>query len=1106
MENRKVFFLYICWMFFIITPSLADDTDIFSGSTINVPPNILILLDTSGSMQEDDKKVPSSTYYPSHNYREDLDQIVGGTPEQFTVYYIRKEPNKEWEKSLFTELCPSTADIGCADAKTALDTHGYWMGFMHPERDEETGKYECGGETLMKLSTGNFRNFLASPTTESKYRITIAKDVIMNLVEAIDDSAVRIGLMRFDDEKDDGGKVLLPIGASDAQFEAIIKPVDPHDDKMLAKGTTPVAEALAEAGRYFAGTPNWTTYLGSDDTTGIIDGGSYISPVQWRCQKNYVVVVSDGLSYNDNGKVSVNDTSMFLEPYINNNTIAEYATTGIDLTDDGTDVIDTVYPGAGTHLLDDVAEFLYDEDLLVSPATDSAGESYDHEYFPKQNIITYTVGFMTASGTEITSPADELLMETARNGGGHDPSLPGGGNFFSADNSTDLEEAFLSIVGMILAVNSSFIAPVVPVNKINKVYSGNSVYLSLFKPNNAAAFWYGNLKKFGLDSDGYLLQKDGTSAIDDTGEILDTASSCWSYSSGDGSTTELGGAGAVIYNTSASRKFYTYGGGVTTSLTASDNEFSSDGSTQAVKDELGVDDPADLIDFLTAQNAYAKGGALDREWVLGDILHSKPATMFYNDNYTLIFVGSNDGFLHVFVDYDGGDPDDLSIDTLSEAWCFVPWDLLPNLHILKDSTQHSYFVDGTPLLYHDGGYQYVIFGLRRGGNKYYSLKVGNVDANGDYTGGYTSPEFAWEIAPNILGDGSEQLGQSWCKPRESIIATNGGGTNKVLMLTGGYDADNEDLDLPANGDSKGRAIFAVDATTGALQNNLNFNHSTNGDIDYCIVELVDFDFNNNGINDTIFAGSLGGNLFAFSDRNEDGTWTKVHVFQARSDEAGTTNSLLKFMTAPDVTMEIFGDYVYIGTGDRAHPAETSTTNRFYAIRNTWASDWTTLTEADLIDVTSYSYSSELYANLETGNGWYIKLNERSGEKVMSSPLTFNKIVFFTTYAPEPSGELADKCSLDGLGGGRLYALDYLTGEAALNFDTTNDTEGGQVLEKSDRSTSLGVGIPSPPTLIVTEDGEAKLIIGTAGPDGDIKPQVIDIPGGSDVERYYWKNN
>ncbi len=1100
MKRQQAILSLIIWGIVLTTPALADDTDIFSGTSISVPPSILIILDTSGSMQEDDKKVPSSVYDPSHNYRDDLAHITGGTPEQLTVYYIRKEPNKEWEKSLFTELCDSTAYIGCTEAKTALDTYGYWMGYMSPEPDAE-GLYQCGDDTLMKLSVGNYRNFLESPTTESEYRMTIAKRAIMNLVNALDDSAANIGLMRFDDEKDDGGKVLLPIGATDSQFDAVLYPADPNKDKLEAKGTTPVAEALAEAGRYMAGTPNWTTYLGSDDTTGILSGGAYISPVQWRCQKNYVVVVSDGLSYNDNGKVSTNDTSEFLLPYINNNIIGDYDNDGNDLTEDGTDVIDTVYPGGGTHLLDDVAAFLYNEDILTSPATDAAGKSFDDEYFERQNLITYTVGFMTASGTETISPADELLTKAA---------AQGGGEFINADSSTELESAFLSIVGMILAANSSFIAPVVPVNKINKVYSGNSVYLSLFKPNDSSAFWFGNLKKFGLDANGYLLQKDGSSALDSTGQIRDDAKSCWNDIE-DGSTTELGGAGAVLYGsstpTSTSRKFYTYGGGINTGLTHPDNEFTSDSSgIAAITAALGVADPGGLVDFITAQNDYAKGGALEREWVLGDILHSKPATLFHGTSDTLIFVGANDGFFHVFVDNDGNTPDDLSNDSLSEAWCFVPWDLLPNLQLLRDSSEHGYFVDGSPLLYHDGGYQYVTFGLRRGGSKYYTIKIGTVDENGTYENGYTSPEFAWQIAPTILGSGSEELGQSWCKPWESTIAKNGGGTNKVLLLTGGYDADNEDLDLPVEGDSKGRAIFAVDATTGALDNGLNFNHSNNGDMDYCIVELVAFDYNNNGTDDTIYAGSLGGNLFAFSDRNGDGTWTKVHLFQARSDAAGTAGSLLKFFSAADVTLETFGDHVFIGTGDRAHPAQTTTVDRFYAIKNSWASPWSALTEADLVDVTSYAYTTDTYGNLLTGNGWFIRLNERAGEKVMSSPLVFNKIVFFTTYAPEQASALVDKCSLESLGGGRLYALNYLTGEAALNFDTTNDTESAQVLAKSDRSLSLGVGIPSPPTLIVTQDGGAKLIIGTAGPDGDIKPEVIDIPDGSDVEMYYWKQN
>ncbi len=161
-------------LFLFVIPAAGDDTDIFSGTTINVPPNVLLLLDTSGSMQEDDKKVPSSIYDPDHDYRGDLGKITGNTPQRYTVYYIWKEPNKEWEKSMFEELTSSSANIGCAEARYALDTYGYWMGYMHPEPDEN-GLYQCGGEVLMKLSVGNYRNFLESPAPcrESSRRIRL---------------------------------------------------------------------------------------------------------------------------------------------------------------------------------------------------------------------------------------------------------------------------------------------------------------------------------------------------------------------------------------------------------------------------------------------------------------------------------------------------------------------------------------------------------------------------------------------------------------------------------------------------------------------------------------------------------------------------------------------------------------------------------------------------------------------------------------------------------------------------------------------------------------------------------------------------------------------
>ena len=228
------------------------------------------------------------------------------------------------------------------------------------------------------------------------------------------------------------------------------------------------------------------------------------------------------------------------------------------------------------------------------------------------------------------------------------------------------------------------------------------------------------------------------------------------------------------------------------------------------------------LSFGIATGKYAFGTALTgREWVLGDLLHSKPATMF-DGNRTVIFVGSNDGFLHAFLDNDNGTVDNLNDDTMSEAWCFTPWEVVPNLKNLQGAGGHSYFVDGSPSIYDDGGHRYVALGLRRGGSGYYGINVGSLDTNGGHiANGYTAPSLSWTV-DSSTGIG-ETLGQSWGKPNINVIRLSPTLIDRVVILPGGYDNANQDLATPAANDSKGRAVFAVEAATGNLVSTLNFN-------------------------------------------------------------------------------------------------------------------------------------------------------------------------------------------------------------------------------------------------------------------------------------------
>ena len=87
--------------------SLADDTEIYGTATISLEPNILIIFDTSGSMDEVD--IPDQVYDPDTTY-------AGSYPAN-AVYRRR---SGSWE--LFAD---DVNDVQCATVKNLLITDGY---------------------------------------------------------------------------------------------------------------------------------------------------------------------------------------------------------------------------------------------------------------------------------------------------------------------------------------------------------------------------------------------------------------------------------------------------------------------------------------------------------------------------------------------------------------------------------------------------------------------------------------------------------------------------------------------------------------------------------------------------------------------------------------------------------------------------------------------------------------------------------------------------------------------------------------------------------------------------------------------------------------------
>ncbi len=964
---------------------LADDTEIYGTVTISVQPNVLIIFDNSGSMATVD--VGGEYYDPGMTYE--------GSYSTNAVYV---KDSGSWV--LFAS---DVSALNCDSVKQDLLANGYASGKIR-----NAGRnYTCGGSNKT-LRMGNYINYDLSGVGDARSRISVAKEVVTNLINDTDD--VRFGLMIFNYEE--GGYIVSGCGTDQTTLVNTV-------NGLSASTWTPLAETLAEAGLYFAGKSSW------------FNTGTYTSPMQERCQKNYIVLMTDGAPTHDNSWRLSSGT------YINGDTIGDYDNDGND---------PGWYESYGTDYLDDVAKYLYENDCNTTLGTGTS--------FEKQNIITYTIGFKTEQ---------QLLQDTALNGGGE---------YYTANSISGLSEAFQEIMANISEANAMFVSPVVPVSRMNRTYAGDRIYLGFFKPQQSGR-WLGNLKKYGLDSNGDLIDANGNAATTSDGSIKDNARSYWSTSA-DGPNVAAGGVGEILLE-QASRNIYTYMG-TQSALTSTENAFSTE-NTLITNDVLGVTSDSQRQTLIN--DIY--GG--DRFWILGDILHSEPAIVHYSATSTILFAGSNDGMIHCFDDSDG-----------SENWAFVPPDQLDRLLLLSND-DHDYFVDGAPVVYEGSSQKILIFGERRGGDHYHALDVTTVG----------SPSYLYSIAPGILG--GESLGQSWCKPEICEIKTTSG-SEDVFLMGGGYDT-NQDAATPASSDTEGRAVFTVKVTDGTVSS-LNVSANSYADMTHCIIGVSGFDTDSDGLVNVVYAGDLGGNMFAFEDNDHNGSWSHRKLFSAPV----TDGKRKKIFYAPDGTNESFGEMIFFGTGDRADPGETSVVNRMYAVKNDWEASetFTTITESDLVDVTDDliqmgTDEQKILASsaLATSKGWYIRL-ENSGEKVVASPTVYAGVLYFTTYTPDPEGSGADPDDPCGTtmarGTARLYAVDYLTGGSVHDYssDTETDAEGNTVERgKKDRSQEIGTAIPTAAVIAIREEGP-KIYIGIEG--GVVTEDPV---ASTNINVFYWRD-
>ncbi len=1005
MFRKKILFPFLSvvgLVTFIGTLAFGDDIQIYTDGGAGVQPNVLIIFDNSGSMND---PIPSAVYDPAVTY--------SGTHETEKVYYRRRG---SWD-NVFRD---STADIVCDDARTALETEGFYNGRI---RFDTT----CGGQQTRYLRIGNYLNFLDTNPPTDHPKLGVAKGTIQSYVNTT--YGVRFGAMLFNHEE--GGHILrevremTPTNRSD--LHTAIGAIVPDT-------WTPVAETLYESGLYFRGAASYFN-----------DGVTYTSPITDWCQKNHIIIITDGLSTHDRNSILT--------------TIGNNGDTDGDAAEPGT------YPDEGSDYLDDVAKYLYDSDLRT-------------DLEDKQNIVTYTLGFTVDH---------QLLEDTARNGRGR---------YHYVHSAQTFREAFQDIIEEILEQSTSFTAPVVPISQMEKTTSGNKIYLALFKPTENA-LWKGNIKKFSIATEeigdiqrGDVLDVNGDPATNDMGQILKTAVSFWGSPEPDGGETDLGGVGEVLLDRTTTRNIYTWIDTNERPLAHPNNAFSKT-NPRLTKEMLQAADDVQkdrIIDFVYGRDAYDEDMDFitteKRRWILGAFLHSRPAVAHYNDTTSVIYAGANDGMLHAFLDSDG-----------SELWGFIPPDLLGKLKLLNGAVL-EYFVDGAPKAAvidndmdgviepdpPDNDRVILVFGERRGGNHYYGLDV--TDPYG--------PELLWEVSPD-QADFSE-MGQSWGSPVVGKVKV---GTEERMgvFLGGGYDT-NQDDDPVVHADTMGQGIYVIDLFDGTLI--WKHTYADNGNMVFCIpsdIAAINVNDDPHGYIDRLYVGDTGGQMWRvdLADRVAEPDpaihWTVKRIF----DEEGSGR---KIFYPPDVVLEYGYEMISWGTGDRANPKNETIVNRIYALKD--RDPALPLTTADLYDATANliqdgtdEQKAQAQIDLDTHDGWYIELNENPGEKVLAPSVIYFGVTYLTTFTPSP-GDPIDPC-YSGVGTARLYVLDYKTAAAVLNFDTSSDS-----LEKTDRSQVIGTAIPSG-VVIALMKGRGSSYIGVGG--GIFTSDVVNRAA---IIRMYWR--
>jgi Tfp pilus tip-associated adhesin PilY1 len=160
-----------------------------------------------------------------------------------------------------------------------------------------------------------------------------------------------------------------------------------------------------------------------------------------------------------------------------------------------------------------------------------------------QTIDTYAIGF----GLDGEASAQDYLKSLVST---DDPATPEIEGYFSAEDENQLSRAFSNILAKISTTTTSFASPGYSVDLKTGLFNEEDIYIPVFD-KSLSPRWSGNLKKFKLATDANgkssVVDKYGNVAVDNLGVFTEETVDIWSKStSGDGRDVSKGGVAQLI--------------------------------------------------------------------------------------------------------------------------------------------------------------------------------------------------------------------------------------------------------------------------------------------------------------------------------------------------------------------------------------------------------------------------------------------------------------------------------------------------------------------------------------------------------------------------------